>query len=184
MSSVTITLIRHGEAAGRWFEAADPGLSDEGRRQADRLAEELGSQVPDALVVSPLRRTRETADALACAWGIEARVDLVVSEIPAPTEDLDERGRWLDSVLSGTWPQMPPAQRVWRDELLDALRRLTTDTVVVTHFVAINAVIGAATGDDRLVCDSPGACSCTVVRVDDGRFHLVSTTAGERSAAR
>jgi len=184
VSTRTITLVRHGEAAARWWEDPDPGLSEEGRRQAARLVGELASLRPSALLVSPLRRTRETADYLARHWGITPQVAPVVSEIPAPTDDVEERGRWLESVLSGQWSDMPPAQRVWRDELLEALRSLESDTVVVTHFVAINTVIGAATGDDRLVCERLGACSWTVVELRDGVLRLVTAGSGEPSPAR
>ena len=43
---------------------------------------------------------------------------------------------------------------------------LDEDTVVFSHFVAINAVIGACVGDDRLVIRSLDNCSVTVVDVD------------------
>ena len=42
-----------------------------------------------------------------------------------------------------------------------------------SHFVAINAAIGAAIGDDRLVIRSLDNCSVTVIDVVDGRLHLV-----------
>ena len=45
--------------------------------------------------------------------------------------------------------------------------------MVVSHFVAINAAIGAATGDDRLLIRMLDNCSITVVDVEDGRLTLV-----------
>ena len=42
---------------------------------------------------------------------------------------------------------------------------LRADTVVVSHFIAINAVIGSATGDDRLVVCSLDNCSVTRSRI-------------------
>ena len=50
---------------------------------------------------------------------------------------------------------------------------LTEPTVVVSHFVAINAVIGAATADDRVVIRSLDNTSVTVVDVDGGAVRLV-----------
>ena len=51
-----------------------------------------------------------------------------------------------------------------------------TDTVVFSHYIAINAVIGAATGDDRLVVAQLDNCSVTVFEShDDGRLELVET---------
>ena len=63
----------------------------------------------------------------------------------------------------------------FRDRVLRAIRATTTDTVVMTHFLAINAVVGAATGDDRVVCFAPAHCSRTVVDLDprDGRLRVV-----------
>jgi broad specificity phosphatase PhoE len=47
---------------------------------------------------------------------------------------------------------------------------------VFSHFIAINAVIGAATGDDRVVIASLDNCSITVFDVPgDGTLSLVST---------
>jgi broad specificity phosphatase PhoE len=45
---------------------------------------------------------------------------------------------------------------------------------VFSHFIAINAVIGACLGDDRVVIDSVDNASVTIVDVDPkGRLHLV-----------
>jgi broad specificity phosphatase PhoE len=53
------------------------------------------------------------------------------------------------------------------------LAAIERETVVVTHFVAINAVIGAAVGDDRMVVMAVGNASVTVVDHDGDAFHLV-----------
>jgi hypothetical protein len=58
--------------------------------------------------------------------------------------------------------------------VLGAIRALRADTVVVTHFLAINAVVGAATADDRVVCFTPTHCSRTSVDLDaDGSLRVV-----------
>jgi asparagine synthase (glutamine-hydrolysing) len=43
---------------------------------------------------------------------------------------------------------------------------IDTDAVVFSHFIAINVVIGAATGDDRMVIASLDNCSVTTVTSD------------------
>jgi broad specificity phosphatase PhoE len=48
-----------------------------------------------------------------------------------------------------------------------------TDTVVFSHFVAINAAIGAALDDDRLVIRRLDNCSVTTLDIVDGRLALV-----------
>jgi len=168
-----ITLIRHGQAAAAWDQDADPGLDDEGRAQAAAMAAALKADGPGPLVVSPLRRTRETAAALEAAWNASARVEPDVGEIPSPTDDLAERGAWLRAVMRGTWSAQPPPLRTWRDRVLAALQSLDDGTVVVTHFVAINVAAGAATGDDRLVCFAPGYCSRTIIQVEPDKLSVV-----------
>jgi broad specificity phosphatase PhoE len=44
---------------------------------------------------------------------------------------------------------------------------------VFSHFIAINAVIGACLGDDRLVVRRLDNTSVTVVEVDDGTVRLI-----------
>ncbi|MFM7687657.1 MAG: histidine phosphatase family protein, partial [Actinomycetota bacterium] len=61
----------------------------------------------------------------------------------------------------------------YRDGVVAALAALEHDAVVFSHFVAINAVIGAAIGDDRLVIRSLDNCSVTVVEMIGGSLRLV-----------
>ncbi|MDP1818314.1 MAG: histidine phosphatase family protein [Acidimicrobiales bacterium] len=72
-------LVRHGESAasrgGELFELrdgqGDPELHPDGREQAERVAERLEHEPLDAIYVSTLRRTHETAAPLAARRGIE-----------------------------------------------------------------------------------------------------------------
>ena len=70
-----IYLVRHGRAAADWGSHVDPGLDDVGRTQAEAMASELAPKGPLPLVVSPLRRTRETAAALERRWELGARIE-------------------------------------------------------------------------------------------------------------
>ena len=168
-------LVRHGRAAAGWGDDPDPGLDAEGRAQAEAVADRLGAMAPVALVTSPLRRTRETAAPLAARWGVAAAVEGAVAEIPSPTDDLAERAGWLEGVLRSSYAALDPTLGRWRDEVVGWLRGRAEDHVVVTHFVAINAAIGAATGDDRVVCRLVGNGSVTVLDVaDDGTLALVA----------
>ena len=56
-----LVLVRHGRAAAGWDADADPGLDATGREQADAVAAALAPEGPLPVVVSPMRRTRETA---------------------------------------------------------------------------------------------------------------------------
>ena len=79
-------LVRHGEAAARWGEDPDPGLSELGRAQARRTQMSLIDELtgPVSIISSPLRRARETAAPLAGALGAQIRIDDAFREIPAP----------------------------------------------------------------------------------------------------
>jgi broad specificity phosphatase PhoE len=171
---VRLTLVRHGRAAAGWDGHHDPGLDETGRAQADALAADIGAAGPIAIVVSPLRRTRETAVPLEARWGVEARVEPAVAEIPSPTDDLAARTAWLRTLMGGTWSDHAPELRGWCDGVVGALLALPSDTVVVTHFVAINVAVGRATDDDRAMCFQPDYCSQTVLEHDGERLSLVA----------
>ncbi len=175
-----LTLVRHGQAAAGWRDDADPGLDDVGRAQAAAMAERLASIGPLPVVSSPLRRTRETAAALEQRWGVTAAVDAAVGEIESPTADLSQREGWLRGLMAGAWSDAPELDG-WRNVVIGALAALPSDTVVVTHFVAINVAVAHAAGDDRVMCFVPDNCSCTVVETDGDRFTLVAL--GEQAGA-
>jgi broad specificity phosphatase PhoE len=118
-------------------------------------------------------RTRETAAPLGVRWGVEVSVVPAVGEIPSPTDDVDLRGAWLREVLQGTWDGVDERVARWRRELLAALLDLEDGTIVVSHFVAINAAVGAATGDEHIIAFRPDHCSRTVLEVDGATLRLV-----------
>ncbi|MCS6926060.1 MAG: histidine phosphatase family protein [Candidatus Binatia bacterium] len=171
---VTIYLVRHGRPQAGFAEAMDPGLDAAGQEQAIALARELGPLGPLPLVTSPLRRARETALALETLWGISARVEPAVGEIPSPTTDLRTRGDWVRHILRQRWSDLPLEYRRWRDAVITFLCGLRASTVVTTHFVAINVAVGAATEDDRVLCCQPDYCSCTVLEHVNGTLRVVA----------
>jgi broad specificity phosphatase PhoE len=168
-----VYLIRHGRAAADWSSHADPGLDDVGRAQAEAMAERLAANGRLPLIASPLRRTRETAAALERRWGMRARIEPRVGEIPSPVEDLAARAEWLRGIMPCRWPELAPSLRRWCDAVIEALGEIAEDTVVVSHYVAINAAVGSALNDDRVTCFRPDHCSCTVLDVVERRLVLV-----------
>ncbi|MFM8826909.1 MAG: histidine phosphatase family protein [Actinomycetota bacterium] len=176
-----VYMVRHGRAAAGWNVDPDPGLDELGRSQALAAATELVPRGAMAVVTSPLLRCRQTAFPTATAWGTEARVEPRVGEIPSPEGySLENRVEWLREAMAGTWTQVAARSgahyRTYRDSVAAAIGEMQTDTVVFSHFIAINAVIGAATGDDRVVIASLDNCSITVLDVSaDGSFALVET---------
>jgi broad specificity phosphatase PhoE len=168
-------LVRHGHSAAAYDADRDPGLDDLGHAQAVQVAASLATRGPLPILVSPLLRCRQTAAPLEALWGVEAVVEPDVAEVASPTDDLAERGQWLRRAMATTWSELEPAPRAWRERLLSSLSRVTTDTVVVTHFIAINAVIGAATDDDRVLVARLDTGSCTVVENGPDGFVVAAT---------
>lgn len=161
-----IYLIRHGRAASGWGEAADPGLSREGCEQALQASKIMQAREPMSIVSSPMARARETAKPLAEAWSCTPEIDLRFSEIPTPGEIKTNRKAWIKDTLSKHWDAMELELQEWRDDLLAAIRALNADTVVFSHFIAINAVVGEAVGNKNMVVFMPDNASITVVAVE------------------
>jgi broad specificity phosphatase PhoE len=168
-----LTLIRHAHAAQAWGEHADPGLDARGRAEAEAMAAVVAPNGPLPIVVSPMRRTRETAAPLEARWSTEAAVDEAVGELKGPPGTETDHRRWLAAIMASRYAELDEVLRAFRDRVVERVRAFEEDAVVVTHFLAINAVIGAATGDDRVVCAAPGYCSRTVVEVERGALRLV-----------
>jgi broad specificity phosphatase PhoE len=174
---VRVTLVRHGRASAGWGTDPDPGLDDLGRSQAGAVAASLAVGAPTDIITSPLRRCRETARPLAARWGHALRVANEVAEIPSPEGvPMAERVEWLRAAMGGTWTDLGPNYVTFRDEVAAFVANLSHDTVIFSHFIAINAVIGAASGDDRLVIANLDNCSQTVVEIGpDRQLQLIST---------
>lgn len=167
-------LVRHGRAAAGWDADPDPGLDDVGRRQAEQMADALAPLGPLALVSSPLARCQQTAAVLGSRWGITARIEPKVAEIPSPEGvPMGERVAWLRGAMAGTWAELGRRYTAFRDELIGYLAAIQEDTVVASHFIAINAAIGAAEGSDAVVIRSLDNCSISVFDVTDGALRLI-----------
>jgi len=63
-----VVLVRHGEKATEG--GSDPSLSDAGRVRARALADALAMTTPNAIIVSSLKRTAETAAVVSAKTGV------------------------------------------------------------------------------------------------------------------
>jgi broad specificity phosphatase PhoE len=120
------------------------------------------------ILTSPLRRARETAEPLAQRWAAPVAVDPAFGEIPSPVPDLAARGSWLRTALASTWDDLDDGVDRWRSTLIDAALGLQADTVAFTHFVAINALVGWATGSPKVTSFLPSNASVTELEVVGG----------------
>ena len=187
-----LILVRHAEpvridsheSAG---VPADPGLTDRGRAQADRVAAWLAFEPIDALLVSPKRRALETADPIAKACGLEHVIapDIVEYDARAdhyiPIEELrandDPRFR---AMVEGRWEDFggePP--ETFRARIAGALDRIVAEhpgerVVAVCHGGVINIALALVAGLDRLLWFDPVYTSVS---------RVVASRSGVRSVA-
>jgi len=170
---MNIFLVRHGEAAARWHESDDPGLSELGRQQAAEAAQKLVGRIPPGsrLLSSPMQRARETAAPLAAALGAEPAIVEPFREIPTPVA-MAERQTWLNRIARQTWSEQPALVQDWRRALLAALREIREPTVVFTHFMVLNVIVGALQANDRVVNFLPDNASVTTLHGFDDELQL------------
>jgi broad specificity phosphatase PhoE len=87
---------------------------------------------------------------------------------------MSDRIVWLRNAMQGTWDELGSDYVAYRNCITDFVRGIDADTVIFSHFIAINAVIGGVLGDDRLVIRSLDNCSITVFERDaTGNLSLV-----------
>ena len=175
-----VYMVRHGRAAAGWNVDPDPALDEVGRSQALAVAARLSSLGPLPVLSSPLLRCQQTAFPLATAWKKEMVVEPLVGEIPSPEGyAVEERGEWLREAMAGTWSQVAERSGIhytqYRNDIAARVSAIQEDTVIFSHFVAINAVIGVATQNDALVIAHLDNCSVTTFEVSGGVLTLLET---------
>ena len=169
-----IFLVRHGEAAAAWGQDPDPGLSALGGRQAvaaaDNLLPRLAANVK--LVSSPLKRAQETASPLSASLGLPVSINEAFCEIPAPVP-LADRQTWLRSFMAQRWSEQPAEILQWRDAAMEQLLSLAAPTVIFSHFLVLNAVVGTISGHADTLYFWPDNASITHLKMrSDGTLAL------------
>lgn len=160
----------------------NPGLDEIGRVQADAIVEKLKEDRPSRILTSPQRRALETAAPLARYWSLTPVVEPSLTLMPLPDDESCDREAWLGSFMKGSWRDAPHEQVRWREYCLSSLGQLSGKIVLVTHFIVVNMIAGAATGDDRVTVFQPDNGSITTIDIDGGRMTLVQL--GRQAATR
>src|SRR5262249_13111503 len=94
--------------------------------------------------------------------------------IPTPPQfSVTERVPWLRNFMSGTWRGADTTLAGWREHVVATLSGMTEDTVIFSHFIAINVGVGHVVRDDRVVVFSPDNCSITIFDTDGQNLKLV-----------
>ena len=154
-------------------------LSPTGHEQAAEAAQILADLGPLPVLSSPMKRTQETAQAFTKVWDVTPTIEPRISEIPSPSLEMHQRQEWLHAIMVGKWTD-PPAMATdphdlpaWRRGTVETLLELTGPTVISSHFVAINAIVGQVIGDDLVVGFAPDNCSITIIESDGTTLRLV-----------
>lgn len=183
-----LLLIRHAEAEPlRPSDAVEPKdvdlpLTPRGRAQASALAARLARRDIACVYTSPLRRTRETAEALVRSREIAVIEDARLREVeiagvgPVALHDLAEI-----AIANGGWSHLPGTEssqaiRTRMREGLDAIVAAHSGqrVAVVSHAGAINAYLASLLGLSSDFFFPAGNTSISIVRARDERRLIVT----------
>jgi 2,3-bisphosphoglycerate-dependent phosphoglycerate mutase len=160
----TLLLVRHGEtdwnADGRLQGHTDRPLSDHGRRQARKLAEELSGEEIEAVYSSDLARARETAEVVGDRLGLPVELDPELRE--------KDWGNWegLTAVERDRVEFAGESTEAHQQRMLRALERISerhpgdARVLVVTHGGSMRRVQAAAMGLALPVVENCGRWLC------------------------
>ncbi len=152
LSQPLIIMVRHAEKAAD--DDRDPSLSESGLQRAEDLAAALADSPPAAILVSPYRRTRLTAEPVARAAGVEPAVVPIEGDIAQYAQDVASAIEALDA--SGP-------------------------VLVVGHSNTIPALIGAFGAREPEIAEDDYDHLYILRRWGDARVDLIQTRYGARS---
>lgn len=180
-----IYFVRHGETIltpQRKFSGTgslDPELMQEGLDQAELVAEECAKLGAEVLIASPLKRTRQTAEAIARTTGLEIIFDEAWFELSFGTwdgkaieevreQEPDEYQAWLNSSAYA-----PPGGESYDEASIridEALEKLVAEypgktIIVVTHNGVIKTAAKIAVGAPSDAVFHMDATPCSISSV-------------------
>ena len=162
-------LVRHGEAENNVKDILDTDinqnhyhLTNKGRKQVEILAASLKKEKIDAIVSSPFLRTKETAEIIAKALGLEVVFDDRIKEFGVG----DFNGKTLTE-FDAVFPNWPEKSRIKRagygieteDEVRDRLSSFLSEInekyknkniIIVSHGDPIQFFYNIVQGEDRI----------------------------------
>jgi len=175
-NKVNIYLIRHGEAGKSWDEDPDPGLSEKGIMQSEKIVSYLSEELKDKsfdVISSPLLRAQQTAIPLQKALNFEISINNSFAEIPSPGIKLSERKLWLKNIFDSKIIDLESTQVKWREEIIKSLINLKRHTLIFSHFMVINCVAGWIQQQEKVVNFYPANCSITKIQKKEGELRLI-----------
>jgi len=188
---VDLLLVRHGlpERIEGAEGPADPVLTEEGIRQAARLADWLGHEHVDHLMSSTLRRAQETAAPLSERLGLDVELVQGLSEFDAdadsyiPIEELRQtRDPRFFALVEGRWDELGSSvdPNAFADLVFTTIEGVIERfpgqrVAVVCHGGVINLYLGRILGVERHLWFEPAYTSINRVAASrDGHRTIVS----------
>jgi 2,3-bisphosphoglycerate-dependent phosphoglycerate mutase len=164
-----LLLIRHGESAAACPEKpfplvdghADPELAPDGHQQAERLAERLAKIHIDAIYVTTLRRTAQTAEPLARRLGLTPQVERDLREV--------NLGQWEAGLFRKMVAENHPlAERMWAEERWDVIPGAEPAAAFADRVGGAVRRIAAAHPDQRVAAIVHGGVIAQVLALATG----------------
>lgn len=146
MEMTTIYLIRHGETvdnARQIMQGQTQGeLNDQGRRQAQQVAERLADEVIDVVVASDLHRAIQTAEIIAAPHGLP----VVTTPLLRERDWGSFTGRYIPDLRNETWPDDIETEEALLQRAHDFLQKMTATyegkrVVAVGHGIINKAIL-------------------------------------------
>jgi len=180
-----LVLVRHGQSepyvAGTPFPLAgghgDPPLSAQGHEQASQVCARLAAMGVEAIYVSTLRRTEETAAPLAARLRIRPRVDADLREVYLGEW---EAGQYRKMVAD----QHPIAVRMFATQRWDVIPGAESTEDFAGRVRAVVGRMAAAHPDGRVVAFTHGGVIGQVLAMATGSKPFAFTGADNASISR
>ena len=194
-----IYLVRHGETAltpMRKFSGdgpLDPELTETGLKEAALLAGEIAKIKPDLLISSPLRRTKQTAEFISHATGLDINFDPIWKECSFGLWDglsiaeVKEKFPVEYAMWVSTSSYRPPQGESYDEAMARAVQGLTSlvadhphkKVCVVTHNGMIKTSLAAAIKAEPSVIFNLDVSTCSISTISiwpsDGLMAIRST---------
>ena len=164
-----LVLVRHGESApavlGEPFDLVDgqgdPDLAPAGRAQAERVGEALAARGFDAVYVTTLRRTAQTAAPLLAALGMTAVVERDFREV--------HLGEWEGGLFRVKVAEADPvAQRMFAEQRWDVIPGAESADALTERLRGVVARVNAAHPGGRVAVFTHGGVIAHLLHLASG----------------
>jgi broad specificity phosphatase PhoE len=189
-------LVRHGACDGLgemlWGRRSGVCLNDEGKAQAQRLADRFGGLRLDAVYSSPLERARETAEAIARGAMLEVKQSAAFNEVDfgdwsgKTFAELEHDERWRRFNTQRSVAKIPNGEsfldvqaRVVAELAKLSAQHKEQNVAIVSHADMIKAAVGYVAGTPIDLLQrfeiSPGAVSIIATDEHDTKLLAVNS---------